>query len=326
MKKVLKAVLIALAAIIVLFILCIVGVKIMADYQTSHYYAYATPAGEIEKKYTAMGPYQVSSAEFDASSEAWKKYEVWYPAEMKDSSNPYPLVVMANGTGVKASQYPEVFKHLASWGFIVIGNEDENSRTGASSAASLDFILGLNGEPDSVFYGKVDTDHVGIAGHSQGGVGTINAVTAQSNGSCYKAMFTASATSSFWGQEQALGTEWSYDVSKVQIPYFMVAGTGPWDAGTATDITATEGQGICPLWSMTENFEAVPQSVHKVLAREVGKDHGDMLRFADGYMTAWFVYWLQEDPQAGSAFFGENPEISTNTNWQDVKIESGTEK
>ena len=41
---------------------------------------------------------------------------------------------------------------------------------------------------------------------------------------------------------------------------------------------------------------------------------------ADGYMTAWFMYWLQGDEEAGKAFFGENAEIKTNENWQDVTV------
>lgn len=43
-----------------------------------------------------------------------------------------------------------------------------------------------------------------------------------------------------------------------------------------------------------------------------------MLRYVDGYMTAWFMYWLQNDAYAGEAFLGEDAEILTNPNWQDV--------
>ena len=45
-----------------------------------------------------------------------------------------------------------------------------------------------------------------------------------------------------------------------------------------------------------------------------------MLRYADGYMTAWFMYYLRGDTEAGQAFFGENAEILFNENWQDIKI------
>lgn len=324
--KILKTVLIVIA---VLVLVAIVGIIILSAYINHHnenYYKYAVTGGEVEAKYTTLGPYDVSYIEFDAGNETYKKYEIWYPTEMMDSSRTYPLVVMANGTGVKASQYKEVFQHLSSWGFVVIGNEDENSRTGASSADSLDFVLTLNSDSDSIFYGKIDVENVGIAGHSQGGVGAVNAVTNQENGKQYKALFTASATSPYWGQDDVFGREWAYDFSKVDIPCFMVAGTGAADAGTATDITAREGQGICPLWGMQECYNAVPDHVYKVMARQTGKDHGDMLRSADGYMTAWFMWQLQGDEVAETAFVGVDAEILHNVNWQDVLIESSTDK
>ena len=40
---------------------------------------------------------------------------------------------------------------------------------------------------------------------------------------------------------------------------------------------------------------------------------------ADGYMTAWMLYQLQDDPEAGSVFLGKNAEILRNSNWQDIQ-------
>lgn len=317
MRKTLKRVLIVAGILILSVAVLLMSASFMNRYKEKNYFKYATPAGEIEKKYTAMGAFDVSYDEH-ASDDVYKKFMVWYPSGIEKSNEKYPLVIMVNGTGVKASQYKEVFKHLASWGFIVAGNEDENSRTGASSAATLDYILKLNQDADSKFFGKIDTDHIGIAGHSQGGVGAINAVTAQSNGNLYKTVFTASMTGVYWGRDDILGAEWRYDLSKINIPCFMVAGTGGFDAGTATDATATEGQGICPLWSMLENYHTLPDTVTKVMAREKGKDHGDMLRYADGYMTAWFMYHLKGET-AADFFSGDHAEILSNTNWQDTR-------
>ncbi|WNS45165.1 alpha/beta hydrolase [Paenibacillus sp. MMS20-IR301] len=316
--KLLKRIFLFVAIVIVVIILAVVAVFKYLSYRNDHYYRFVKTDKPIEAQYTALGPHKVSYAEFDADHDSYKKYEIWYPSEMKDRSSAYPLVVMANGTGITASKYKSVFKHLASWGFVVVGNEDENSRTGASSSASLEFLLKLNEDAKSDFYGKIDVDNIGIGGHSQGGVGTINAVTNQKNGNLYKSMFTASATSSYWGQKNVFGTDWSYDITKVNIPYFMVAGTGNFDAGTAEDIRATEGQGIAPLWSMNKNYSIIPDTVTKVMARRVNTDHSDMLNHADGYMTAWFMYWLKDDLQAGTAFFGNDAEILTNANWQDV--------
>lgn len=317
MKKVLKV--FKVIGIIGLIIIAAVALFIFislkaAAYRNAHYYENATPSGEIEKKYTAMGPMEVSSAEYDAGEETFKKYEVWYPTEMTEKKEAYPLVIMVNGTGTKASAYKEVFRHLASWGFIVAGNEDEMSWSGDSSAKTLNFLLSQNEQADSIFCGHIDTENIGIAGHSQGGVGTINAVTNQDNGSSYKAMWTASATHIVLST--ALG--WPYDVSKVQIPYMMVAGTGKADGGDG--IEGSNNVGIAPLFSLQENFDAISDDVPKVMAREKDKDHGDMLRYADGYMTAWFLYYLKGETNAGKAFFGDDAEILTNPNWQDVKV------
>ena len=317
--KIIKRILIGILVFCILVVCVILVFFKYLEYRNTHYYNYATIGGPIEEKFTVLGEYDTSYVEFDASNETYKKFEIWYPTELETSSYLYPLVVMANGTGIKASQYKEVFQHLASWGFIVIGNEDANSRTGLSSSDSLDYMLAHNNDKKSVFYSKLDVNKIGIGGHSQGGVGAINAVTNQRNGVHYKALYTASATSPYWGQKNIFGLEWSYDVSKINIPYFMVAGTGFADAGTARDITATDGQGICPLWGMEEIYGDLPTSISKVMARQVDKDHGDMLRSADAYMTAWFMYWLKGDLQASQIFFGEDAEILENANWEDVK-------
>jgi pimeloyl-ACP methyl ester carboxylesterase len=317
-KKGVRTVLLIILVIIMLVVVGIVAAFAYVNHRNTHYYDYATPAGEVEKKYTALGSYDVSYVEFDAGNEIYNKYEIWYPTEMEASEKLYPLVVMVNGTGSTASTYKQVFQHLASWGFIVVGNGDENSRTGASSDATLEFMLTLNADRSSAFYARIDTENIGIGGHSQGGVGTLNAVTNQPNSDRYKALYIASPTSPYWGQENVFGVEWSYDASKVNIPSLMVAGTGSFDAGTALDIAASEGQGIAPLWGMTAIYNAIPETVAKVMARMAGKDHGDMMYTADGYMTAWFMYWLQDDAEAGNAFWGDDAEILTNPNWQDV--------
>ncbi|MCM1130268.1 MAG: hypothetical protein NC310_03645 [Roseburia sp.] len=44
-----------------------------------------------------------------------------------------------------------------------------------------------------------------------------------------------------------------------------------------------------------------------------------MLRYADGYMTAWFMYHLKGEEKA-NFFSGSNAEILSNKNWQDVKV------
>ena len=286
---------------------------------TADYYAQTQTGGEIEETYTAMGEYDVDYAEYPAQDLLIKQYKIWYPSALAgEEGREWPIVVMANGTGVPASRYAPVFRHLASWGFVVIGNEMQNSWSGGASAGALDLLAELNEDPSSLFYHKLDLDNVGSAGHSQGAIGAINAVTAQPNGDSYKALYLASTPSSLY----ASTLEWAYDPALIDVPCFMTAGTGLLDAGEAgSPEVAEEAQevSISPLWSQEENYGLIPDSVPKLRARRTGADHAEMLPWPDGYMTAWFMYWLQGDEAAGRAFFGPEAEIVHNPLWQDIE-------
>ena len=286
---------------------------------TADYYAQTQTGGEIEETYTAMGEYDVDYAEYPAQDLLIKQYKIWYPSALAgEEGREWPIVVMANGTGVPASRYAPVFRHLASWGFVVIGNEMQNSWSGGASAGALDLLAELNEDPSSLFYHKLDLDNVGSAGHSQGAIGAINAVTAQPNGDSYKALYLASTPSSLY----ASTLEWAYDPALIDVPCFVTAGTGLLDAGEAgSPEVAEEAQevSISPLWSQEENYGLIPDSVPKLRARRTGADHAEMLPWPDGYMTAWFMYWLQGDEAAGRAFFGPDAEIVHNPLWQDIE-------
>lgn len=307
--KIIQIILGVIAALIIIFILFLLWAgkqPMVKDRYSNDVQTSAT----LEQKYTLKGNYEVSYYEQDANNKQWKKYEIWYPTEMETGKGTYPLVVMVNGTGVAASKYKPIFEHLASWGFIVIGNEDESAGNGASASASLDYILKLNSDSNSKFYGKIDVDNIGIGGHSQGGLGAINAVTAQDNGNRYKVMYAASAPTL---QISVDLLKAPFDISGVNISCFMVAGTKKVDAGDG------KNSGICPLVELQEKYNNISDSVPKIIARRKDTDHGGMLTYADGYMTAWFMYWLKDDNEAGNVFFGEEAEILSNSNWQDVE-------
>lgn len=196
----------------------------------------------------------LSCQEYDANDDVIGKYAVWYPSELESSNTQYPVVIFANGTGSTLSTYKPFLTHLSSWGFISVGNDDENTRTGASLEETIKFLIAENEKKDSIFYHKIDLDNIGIAGHSQGGPAVFNMVTNQEHGSMVKALYAASATSSYHTMVMADG--WEYDISRVNIPTFLTAGTGSWDAGNATskeqvtDDKNGVAQGICPLWSL----------------------------------------------------------------------------
>ena len=99
--------------------------------------------GPIEEKYLNIGSYDVSYFEED-TSEFFDKYEVYYPSELEKSETTYPVIVVANGTATAASTYKPLFEHYASWGFVVIGNEDEGSFSGESTEKCLEYLIAEN--------------------------------------------------------------------------------------------------------------------------------------------------------------------------------------
>lgn len=322
MKKVIKIMLIAVLIIAVLVIGGLIAFVLVAHERETNYTKYTETDGVIEKTYAALGNYEVSYEEYDANDNVIGKYAIWYPEELESRDGKYPVVIFANGTGSTSATYKSFLEHLSSWGFIAVGNDDKDTRTGTSLEETIKFLMKENENKDSVFYHKIDLENIGIGGHSQGGPAVFNMVTNQEHGYMVKALYAASATSSY--HTGIYGDGWEYDISNINIPVFLTAGTGSWDAGSAINKNQVNddekgiAQGICPLWSLQENYNLLPETTDKVIARKKNTDHGDSYKQFDGYMTAWFMYYLQNDNKAGTAFT-KTGELFTNNLYQDVQ-------
>lgn len=301
MKKVVLTVLKIAGIVLLVLILLIAGFLFWLSrrpFVPNNYTETVETGGALEAKYLAMGPYEVKQVKAEAP-EDWKEFVAYYPAQLEDSGDQWPAVVFVNGTGVYAAKYPALFRHLASWGFIVLGNEDPGTFSGDSTDATLAWLLEQNGDPDSVFYQKVDTAHMGLSGHSQGGVGVFNAISEQPNGGLYTCAVSLSPTQ----EDLAAALNIPYDPSKTVIPTLVLA-------GTSNDVITPEG--------MEKLYGKLGGP--KAMALRTDTDHGSMLYSGDGYVTAWLMYWLRGDEEAGKAFWGEAPELAGNPNWRGVQI------
>ncbi|AER43637.1 lipase [Streptococcus suis A7] len=276
----------------------------------SNYTEVVETGGAVEKKYLGQGNYDVSYLEINALQN-FKKYELYYPTNIETETRKFPVVIFSNGTGVRASKYASVLKHLASWGFIVIGTEEEYSWNGFSSEMSLRLAIKLNdnktveGLKSNPFFSKVDLDKIGLSGHSQGGVGVFNAVTEQKHGHMIKTIYAASPAN----LELSSNLEWDYDPSLISVPTFLVSGTG----GGYEDLVVSGKQ-------LTQIYETLPATITKVMARRKEAGHGDMLRLPNGYMVAWFMWRGGGGAEAETAFQGNSPEIVQNKLYQDQRI------
>ncbi len=217
--------------------------------------------------------------------------------------------MVVNGSQTPAKTYLLYFERLASWGFIVVGNDDPQPGTGKTASATLDYVLN-----ESAIKSNVDTANIGIAGYSQGGAGAINAVTKYENSRYYKTIFTGSAAYPLLAMTQG----WTYDPADIKIDYFMTASTGSSDDMNVSDINSEYG-GVCPLDTLIDIYNTMPDSLIKVRGRCPNAEHGDMQLRTDAYMTAWMLWELKGDEDASNVFVGDNAEILQNSNWQDVE-------
>ena len=263
----------------------------------------------IENKYKQTGGEEVARVEYDSDNATIGKIVVVYPQSLLKSVQALPLINIGNASNTTAYDLMEAMEHLASWGFVVIGNMDKRTGTGASMSQTLDAFLALAAQQDNQFHDRIDTTKIAIAGYSQGAFGAVMAATAYPNSRAYKAVYLCSCPQ----KQIGINFKWgASDFSKICAPLLMVAGTGDWDSKI-----------ISPEEAFQANFDETTGDFPVVAARHTSKDHEEMGGEGDPYMTAWFCYFLKGDSAAGKAFIGDDAEILKNTNrWKNIKRKS----
>ena len=312
MKKVLKIVgIVILLGVVILIVINAVKNYIMSNssWLKDNYYEDFKTDSKLEKKYAGIGEFEVTEKEYKSDNKKISKIRIWYPSELEKNDKTYPMIMIVNASNTKSFNLQAAFKRLASWGFIVVGNDDTQTGNAESTNTTLEYMLN-----DSEIKTKIDKENIGIVGYSQGGAGALRMVTMLENGKYFKTIFTGSASYPVLSKNMG----WEYDYKKINIPYFMTASTGKSDDTLVEDTTNQFG-GVAPLSSLKEIYENMNNDVFKIRARVKNAEHQDMLTKTDGYMTAWMLYWLQNDEDAGKVFIGDDAEILNNSNWQDIE-------
>ena len=283
-----------------------IKVELQASDYPENYYEDVTQVGALEKKYASYGSYEVKEIigkNITGKTEI-TAYKVWYPTDLETGTEKYPAVVCLNGSNCTYADCEPVYKHLASWGFIVIGNNQPQAISGISGLESVEILKEFNADSLSPLFNKVDFEKIGLQGGSQGGSGAIHAATSNSSSNIFASLLTLSAAAS-----GKLGDAWIYDLSNLEIPCFMLSGTGFWDSGIVTSLE-----------DLKSNFNACKGETY--IARRDGYDHENIPMAADSYVVAWFLYTLKGDVEAETVFKGDHPELFNNMNWVDVQAKN----
>ncbi|HSL88706.1 MAG TPA: T9SS type A sorting domain-containing protein [Ignavibacteriaceae bacterium] len=102
----------------------------------------------------------------------YPSFEEGSESQIDTLNGAYPVIAFGHGFFMQNSYYISIFKHLASYGYVVIAPQfpDNNHlQLGYDLIFCADHIKSQNQNPDSRFYNLIDTTKTGLSGHSMGG-------------------------------------------------------------------------------------------------------------------------------------------------------------
>ncbi len=218
---------------------------------------------------------------------------VYYPDNIDVISKPYPVIAWANGTMVTSGFYDKLLIEIAKGGYIVVACDESMSADGTAQIASIDFILSKNNDKNDIFYNKIDTNKIGVMGHSQGGRSSVNAAVADSRIDCVVSI---------------AGSNYTSEVEPLRTPTFFIAGTN--------DLIVLPSQWIVPAYE-TANCASVYASlnggIHTTCSTNPEK--------YSGYIIDWFDGWLKEDFDAIKNFT-DGDKLSNDSAWVDFRCKN----
>ncbi len=144
--------------------------------------AYADEIGQAptSSNITGNGSFSVATYNISSLVSGFGGGVAYYPT----ASGTYPVIAISPGFTARWSSISWIGPRLASWGFVVVGIEtnsiyDQPGSRGSQLLAALNWAV--NSAPTQV-RGKVDGSRRGVAGHSMGGGGTLEALAADTTG------------------------------------------------------------------------------------------------------------------------------------------------
>jgi len=102
----------------------------------------------------------------------YPSFEEGIEAQIDTLNHPYQIIAFGHGFFMQNSYYISIFKHLASYGYIIIAPQfpDNNHlQLGYDLIFCADYIKSQNQNPGSRFYNLIDITKTGLSGHSMGG-------------------------------------------------------------------------------------------------------------------------------------------------------------
>lgn len=205
-------------------------------------------------------------------------YTLYHPSEMKDGQK-FPVLSWANGTCAHTVGYVDMIKHVVSHGFIVIAPHSRFTGSGEAQIKGIDWVIDQNDDPESPLYQHVDTEKVGLFGHSQGGGST---------GVASRDPRVDTSILMHGGTGANLHAPALFLTGEMDNP------AGPRGRYDSSDVPAAFGN-----LKMSNHITMMTE--HERMAPEV---------------VAWFRYQLLDDAEARSWFVGDDCVLCTDSEWE----------
>lgn len=216
---------------------------------------------------TGNGSFATASVSISSTVTGFGGGVAYYPT----ATGTYPVIAASPGFTARWSSISWIGPRLASWGFVVVGIEtnstlDQPASRGNQLLAALNWAV--NSSPTAV-RSRVDGSRRGVAGHSMGGGGTLEALAADTSG-----LVKAGVPLAPWDTDKT----WN----NVSEPVMIVGGQNDTVAPVATHSipfynSLAGPKGYVELAGASHFF---PQSVNPTASRA---------------LVAWFKRWLNND-------------------------------
>lgn len=103
------------------------------------------------------------------------QFTMFRPKDLTQGGLCFPVITWGNGHGCTPSYcYSALLTRFASHGFVVIASDSPTVSQGSPPPmlAGVTWVLQQNADPTSKLYQRIDTTHIGAAGHSEGAFAT----------------------------------------------------------------------------------------------------------------------------------------------------------
>jgi dienelactone hydrolase len=237
-----------------------------------------------------MGPYAVESYTSGYMRGDFSDATMWYPTS-EDAKPPFGCVAVVPGFVSPQSSIRNWGPFLASHGIVAItigvpGGDPPQSRA-MSLLSAHETCLGENERADSPIKGKLSKDHLGVAGWSMGGGGTLIAAANNPNGNIKAAVSFAA-----WGPNGG---------DKNKVPALMFE-------ATADPLAASMSDGYYRAMS-----EDVPKMLFEVQgsSHNVANDPANHEGIIGKYGLSWFKVYLEGDERYKQFLTASPPDIVT---------------